>query len=175
DLELEAAFGTFVEALMDRDDITLLRRVLMFATGSPLLPQMKIGLVLDTEASRAALPAAHLCDATISVPKSCLSRLDIAFLDSMDASGITVGSGDRLKAAVTKELDENLNRFRILSPNRRTCPKCGVAIEKLDDKDCNHIECHCGIHFCYLCGYSNTSQRGVYAHMTQFHGGFGEG
>lgn len=32
----------------------------------------------------------------------------------------------------------------------RQCPSCWAIIERIDG--CNHMECKCGAHFCYLCG-----------------------
>ncbi|GIQ92280.1 hypothetical protein KIPB_015960, partial [Kipferlia bialata] len=50
------------------------------------LPQGKVTLELVVGAARLALPSAHQCTATISVPDACLTHLDIAFQDSCNAS-----------------------------------------------------------------------------------------
>ena len=39
---------------------------------------------------------------------------------------------------------------RLLEINGRACPSCHEIIIK--NEGCDHITCHCGIHFCYRCG-----------------------
>ncbi|GIQ85351.1 hypothetical protein KIPB_007001, partial [Kipferlia bialata] len=167
---LQAAFTAFVHEMLERQDMTLLRRLIVFGTGSPLLPLEPITLTLLDNGAFAALPTAQLCSRTITVPSCCLSRLDVSFQDAFDAAGITLGDGGRSTEQALKTVDEELNRFRILSDNRRTCPSCGVAVEK--ESGCNHIECHCGKHWCFICGFMADEQGPVYGHMTELHGGF---
>lgn len=51
------------------------------------------------------------------------------------------------------------------------CPKCGIAIEKIDG--CNHMSCACGAHICWVCMKTFPKGDMVYAHMTKAHGGIG--
>uniref|UniRef100_A0A6C0EDL6 RING-type domain-containing protein n=1 Tax=viral metagenome TaxID=1070528 RepID=A0A6C0EDL6_9ZZZZ len=54
----------------------------------------------------------------------------------------------------------------------KICPSCGVAVEK--EYGCNHIQCKCGSHWCYKCGYGGkTFTSGmIYEHMNAVHGGY---
>ncbi|EGT44528.1 hypothetical protein CAEBREN_15568 [Caenorhabditis brenneri] len=55
--------------------------------------------------------------------------------------------------------------------NVKKCPKCATPVDKIDG--CHHMECRCGIHFCWLClAMSETSQQ-MYAHLSEVHGGHG--
>lgn len=53
----------------------------------------------------------------------------------------------------------------------KTCPNCGVNIERIDG--CNHLACICGIHLCWQCLQSFRDARSVYEHMFREHGGIG--
>ncbi|KAK6923377.1 IBR domain [Dillenia turbinata] len=49
----------------------------------------------------------------------------------------------------------------------RCCPVCGHVIEKIDG--CNHIECRCGRHICWVClDYFKTSDD-CYTHLRSIH------
>ncbi|KAK6923797.1 Helicase-associated domain [Dillenia turbinata] len=51
--------------------------------------------------------------------------------------------------------------------NVRDCPVCGHVIEKIDG--CNHIECRCGRHICWVClDYFKTSDD-CYSHLRSIH------
>ncbi|KAG8533543.1 uncharacterized protein KY384_001283 [Bacidia gigantensis] len=54
--------------------------------------------------------------------------------------------------------------------NVKDCPKCGLAIERIDG--CNHMHCEaCKTHICWKCmAVFNTSDE-TYDHMTDEHGG----
>ncbi|KAK8116161.1 hypothetical protein PG984_012663 [Apiospora sp. TS-2023a] len=52
----------------------------------------------------------------------------------------------------------------------RVCPGCGVATEKTGG--CNHITCHCGADWCFVCGELGKDAGAVYAHMSKSHGGW---
>uniref|UniRef100_A0A8R1E3K4 RING-type domain-containing protein n=1 Tax=Caenorhabditis japonica TaxID=281687 RepID=A0A8R1E3K4_CAEJA len=54
----------------------------------------------------------------------------------------------------------------------KPCPKCQVLVEKKDG--CNHIECKCGVHFCWLCSFTDTASGPVYGHLNSVHGGLGD-
>ncbi|GIQ85385.1 hypothetical protein KIPB_007035 [Kipferlia bialata] len=113
--EILAHFTAFVDEQMAREDITLLRRLLVFGCGSPVLPVQPISLVLEESDARVGLPTAHTCNRSISIPSGCLTFLEVAFRDSFDHEGITVGEGGRSASQVAAALNEELNRFRILS------------------------------------------------------------
>ncbi|GIQ81991.1 hypothetical protein KIPB_003050 [Kipferlia bialata] len=170
--ELEAAFRVFVEEQVLRQDLTILRRLLMFAIHSIVLPQQQIVLEVEDTHERLGLPTAHACTRTVSIPSCCIGRpgqLEVAFRDAFDNEGITLGTGDRRIGAVEAAVNEELNRFRILPGGRRTCPHCGVAVEKLTG--CNHMTCLCGRHWCWVCGFESQEMGAVYAHMEEVHGG----
>jgi len=50
------------------------------------------------------------------------------------------------------------------------CPGCSIVVVK--NGGCNHIECHCGTHFCYECGDAFDRDE-IYDHMSEEHGGYG--
>ncbi|XVE86829.1 hypothetical protein DITRI_Ditri18aG0066300 [Diplodiscus trichospermus] len=49
----------------------------------------------------------------------------------------------------------------------KTCPVCGYTIEKIDG--CNHIECKCGIHVCWVCLEFFSSSDDCYDHLRVVH------
>ncbi|KZP08446.1 hypothetical protein FIBSPDRAFT_874560 [Athelia psychrophila] len=51
----------------------------------------------------------------------------------------------------------------------KKCPQCAVWIEKAEG--CNHMQCKCGAHICWVCMRIFNNARSVYAHMTPAHGG----
>ncbi|KAF7894659.1 uncharacterized protein EAF01_010109 [Botrytis porri] len=51
----------------------------------------------------------------------------------------------------------------------KSCPKCKISIEKTDG--CNHIECKCGAHLCWVCLESFEHSKLCYEHMSAKHGG----
>ncbi|KXZ53617.1 hypothetical protein GPECTOR_6g534 [Gonium pectorale] len=54
--------------------------------------------------------------------------------------------------------------------NTKSCPKCGVAIEK--NHGCNHMTCaNCRTHFCWKCGKAFGDSTNTYQHLMREHGG----
>ncbi|KAI9641098.1 hypothetical protein NHQ30_010528 [Ciborinia camelliae] len=53
----------------------------------------------------------------------------------------------------------------------KSCPKCKTSIEKTDG--CNHIECKCGAHLCWVCLEAFLQSELCYSHMNAKHGGIG--
>ncbi|KAI3695771.1 hypothetical protein L1987_78771 [Smallanthus sonchifolius] len=53
----------------------------------------------------------------------------------------------------------------------RECPVCRFTIEKIDG--CNHIECRCGIHICWVCLEHFKSSEECYAHLRSIHHAIG--
>ncbi|KDP40932.1 hypothetical protein JCGZ_24931 [Jatropha curcas] len=49
----------------------------------------------------------------------------------------------------------------------KSCPECGSIIEKVDG--CNHIECRCGKHICWVCSESFNSSDDCYGHLRSIH------
>lgn len=49
----------------------------------------------------------------------------------------------------------------------KSCPGCGYVIEKVDG--CNHIECKCGKHVCWVCLEFFSSSDGCYNHLRNIH------
>ncbi|KAF2294161.1 hypothetical protein GH714_007962 [Hevea brasiliensis] len=49
----------------------------------------------------------------------------------------------------------------------KSCPACGYIIEKVDG--CNHIECRCGKHICWVCSESFSSSDECYGHLRLIH------
>ncbi|ONK61612.1 uncharacterized protein A4U43_C08F31770 [Asparagus officinalis] len=61
------------------------------------------------------------------------------------------------------EPDKSLMEWRKGKMHVRDCPACGHTIEKVEG--CNHIECRCGKHICWVClGGFNTSDD-CYSHL----------
>ena len=51
-----------------------------------------------------------------------------------------------------------------IPPGYRICPNCHKIVEKI--QNCNHIQCTCGKHFCYCCGFGpSDNQERIYEHM----------
>ncbi|CAL2033768.1 unnamed protein product [Caenorhabditis brenneri] len=55
--------------------------------------------------------------------------------------------------------------------NVKKCPKCATPVDKIDG--CHHMECRCGIHFCWLCLAMTETSGQMYAHLSEVHGGHG--
>ncbi|KAJ7589570.1 hypothetical protein C8J56DRAFT_35592 [Mycena floridula] len=51
----------------------------------------------------------------------------------------------------------------------KKCPSCQVYIEKVEG--CNHMECRCGAHVCWICLQMFTDDAHVYQHLNSVHGG----
>lgn len=51
----------------------------------------------------------------------------------------------------------------------KSCPKCKTSIEKTEG--CNHIECKCGAHLCWVCMKAFAESELCYNHMNAKHGG----
>ncbi|XVE83095.1 hypothetical protein DITRI_Ditri16bG0059800 [Diplodiscus trichospermus] len=49
----------------------------------------------------------------------------------------------------------------------KTCPVCGYTIEKIDG--CNHVECKCGRHVCWVCLEFFNSSDDCYGHLKAVH------
>eukprot|EP00257_Ricinus_communis_P018271 XP_015576939.1 ATP-dependent RNA helicase DEAH12, chloroplastic [Ricinus communis] len=49
----------------------------------------------------------------------------------------------------------------------KSCPVCGYIIEKVDG--CNHIECRCGKHICWVCSEFFSSSDDCYGHLRTIH------
>ncbi|XWS33365.1 hypothetical protein CRYUN_Cryun22dG0075700 [Craigia yunnanensis] len=49
----------------------------------------------------------------------------------------------------------------------KTCPVCGYTIEKIDG--CNHVECKCGRHVCWVCLEFFSSSDDCYGHLRAVH------
>ncbi len=54
--------------------------------------------------------------------------------------------------------------------NVKICPQCKIQVYKVSG--CNHIQCVCGAHWCFVCGYKGKSQKMVYKHMLREHGSY---
>ncbi|KIY49309.1 hypothetical protein FISHEDRAFT_20366, partial [Fistulina hepatica ATCC 64428] len=62
---------------------------------------------------------------------------------------------------------ERLAKEWAASHDVKTCPKCGIQIEKTEG--CNHMACRCGAHICWTCmGTFDANE--IYWHMTTAHG-----
>lgn len=49
----------------------------------------------------------------------------------------------------------------------KTCPVCGYTVEKIDG--CNHVECKCGRHVCWVCLEFFSSSDDCYGHLRAVH------
>ncbi|KAF8690376.1 hypothetical protein AX14_002967 [Amanita brunnescens Koide BX004] len=63
---------------------------------------------------------------------------------------------------------ERRNEQWALSAGAKRCPACRVYVQKTEG--CNHMECNCGAHFCWICLQVSDS-RSIYEHMRAAHGG----
>ncbi|KAK1315489.1 hypothetical protein QJS10_CPA06g02024 [Acorus calamus] len=63
--------------------------------------------------------------------------------------------------------DVSLGEWCMGKENVKKCPACGFTIEKIDG--CNHIECKCGNHVCWVCLKSFTSSNDCYSHLRAVH------
>lgn len=69
------------------------------------------------------------------------------------------------------EEQERLNDELATQSGFKKCPQCTVWIEKTEG--CNHMECKCGAHICWVCmGIFDAGS--VYQHMNTAHGGIYE-
>ncbi|VVB13946.1 unnamed protein product [Arabis nemorensis] len=53
----------------------------------------------------------------------------------------------------------------------KTCPACRSTIEK--SEGCNHVQCRCGKHICWVCLDFYTQSEPCYEHLRTIHGGIG--
>lgn len=53
--------------------------------------------------------------------------------------------------------------------NVKCCPVCGYTIEKVDG--CNHVECKCGRHVCWVCLEFFSTSENCYDHLRSVHEG----
>ncbi|CAN4106751.1 unnamed protein product [Withania somnifera] len=63
--------------------------------------------------------------------------------------------------------DFSLKEWAKGKENVKKCPVCGFTIEKVDG--CNHIECRCGKHVCWVCLVSFSSSDDCYSHLRSIH------
>lgn len=49
----------------------------------------------------------------------------------------------------------------------KVCPGCGFTVEKVDG--CNHVECRCGSHMCWVCLGSFGTSADCYEHLRSVH------
>lgn len=63
--------------------------------------------------------------------------------------------------------DLSLTEWRKDKENVKNCPVCGYTIEKMDG--CNHVECRCGRHICWVCLEYFGSSDECYTHLRSIH------
>ncbi|MCD9559896.1 hypothetical protein HAX54_018224 [Datura stramonium] len=63
--------------------------------------------------------------------------------------------------------DISLKEWAMGKENVKKCPVCRFTIEKVDG--CNHIECRCGQHICWVCLVFFTSSDDCYNHLRSIH------
>ncbi|XP_047952833.1 ATP-dependent RNA helicase DEAH12, chloroplastic-like [Salvia hispanica] len=63
--------------------------------------------------------------------------------------------------------DSSLKEWCMGKENVKTCPGCGSTVEKVDG--CNHVECRCGRHVCWVCLDSFDSSDDCYSHLRSAH------
>uniref|UniRef100_A0A453B2D0 RBR-type E3 ubiquitin transferase n=1 Tax=Aegilops tauschii subsp. strangulata TaxID=200361 RepID=A0A453B2D0_AEGTS len=66
--------------------------------------------------------------------------------------------------------DSTLLEWRKGKANVKSCPSCGYTIEKADG--CNHVECRCGSHICWVCLENFRSSEECYGHLRSVHQSF---
>ncbi|KAK2465895.1 hypothetical protein APHAL10511_001536 [Amanita phalloides] len=67
------------------------------------------------------------------------------------------------------EEQERRNEQWALTAGAKRCPSCRMFLQKMEG--CNHMECPCGAHFCWICLQVFREYRAVYQHMNRVHGG----
>ncbi|KAM7259069.1 hypothetical protein ACFE04_014810 [Oxalis oulophora] len=65
--------------------------------------------------------------------------------------------------------DLSLEEWSKHQDNVKTCPVCGHTIEKIDG--CNHIECRCRKHICWVCLEVFLTSDDCYSHLRSVHSG----
>lgn len=63
--------------------------------------------------------------------------------------------------------DLSLTEWQKDKENVKNCPVCGYTIEKMDG--CNHVECRCGRHICWVCLEYFGSSDECYTHLRSIH------
>ncbi|KAG8383569.1 hypothetical protein BUALT_Bualt04G0027200 [Buddleja alternifolia] len=63
--------------------------------------------------------------------------------------------------------DSSLKEWCKEKEHVKKCPVCGFTIEKIDG--CNHIECRCGKHICWVCLEFFGSSEECYGHLRSVH------
>ncbi|XP_058096358.1 ATP-dependent RNA helicase DEAH12, chloroplastic-like [Magnolia sinica] len=63
--------------------------------------------------------------------------------------------------------DTSLMEWRKGKDHVKNCPMCGYTIEKAEG--CNHIECRCGRHICWVCLEYFLSSDECYGHLRNIH------
>ncbi|GFP90337.1 putative uncharacterized protein at4g01020 chloroplastic [Phtheirospermum japonicum] len=63
--------------------------------------------------------------------------------------------------------DSSLKEWCLGKEHVKMCPRCGFTIEKVDG--CNHIECRCGVHVCWVCLEVFGSSEDCYTHLRSVH------
>ncbi|KAL4579708.1 hypothetical protein LXL04_015867 [Taraxacum kok-saghyz] len=66
-----------------------------------------------------------------------------------------------------RDPDMSLKEWMRGKEDVRVCPSCGFAIEKIDG--CNHMECRCGRHICWVCLELFNSSGECYRHLSSVH------
>ncbi|KAG6918219.1 hypothetical protein DXG01_015812 [Tephrocybe rancida] len=70
------------------------------------------------------------------------------------------------------QTEEQLNDRWATEHGVKRCPACSVYIEKTEG--CNHMECRCGAHICWIC-VTVFSMDEIYRHLGTVHGGAFDG
>ncbi|GCA62253.1 hypothetical protein KIPB_002309 [Kipferlia bialata] len=164
---LKDAFTAYVEGQILDNKYKPLRLLLVFATGSLDLPHKPITLELIRGRDSDDIPEATRHNTTITVPVGCVANLETSFEAACGAVGITLDTLVVTQARQVMDMNRGINSFSVLSPIRKTCPCCGVAVEKISG--CNRISCVCGKHWCWVCGFVGTTPQPVYQHMVDVH------
>ncbi|XP_076904394.1 ATP-dependent RNA helicase DEAH11, chloroplastic-like [Bidens hawaiensis] len=66
-----------------------------------------------------------------------------------------------------RDPDSSLKEWMKGKEEVRNCPVCMFTIEKIDG--CNHIECRCGSHICWVCLENFKSSDECYGHLRSIH------
>ncbi|KAF1766710.1 hypothetical protein GCK72_006668 [Caenorhabditis remanei] len=66
--------------------------------------------------------------------------------------------------------DASIQKYKEDSGSKN-CPNCNHLVNKTDG--CNHVQCQCKTHFCWVCLFQASESGPIYAHMQEEHGGHG--
>ncbi|EKM49685.1 uncharacterized protein PHACADRAFT_154191 [Phanerochaete carnosa HHB-10118-sp] len=100
---------------------------------------------------------------------SATVKCPACFSSACAACGNNAHGGRTCAAAARDPSEDYINSH---TSGIRRCPRCQTPIFK--DGGCQHISCRCGVHICWRCLATFSTDRECYTHMSSAHGGIYE-